>query len=168
MAEAAQGAPRSAGCRPGDTASALSVRLASTEEEAPNPCGLNTYTDNTTYEPLGLGGLEVDGFDLDGEVSEGGGLCAHDDFVSPGGEPGIDFGFLHVIDKGVRLLRQQQDPFGLLLARGWMIVYLAVSAQMVWSLRPIIGHPDVSFRLLGGPGGNMFTYFLQNVRSLLL
>jgi hypothetical protein len=72
--------------------------LASADEEAPNPCGLDANTDNTLYEPLALEGLEVDGFDLDGEDSQGSGLCEHTDFVSPDGGSGIDFAFIHVID----------------------------------------------------------------------
>jgi hypothetical protein len=43
----------------------------------------------------------LDGFDLDDRVSSGDspatGECAHDDFTGPGGEPGIDYGFLDII-----------------------------------------------------------------------
>ena len=71
--------------------------LAPTETEAPNPCGLAGNTDNTVYQPLGLEGLVVEGFDLDGaEGAEG--MCAHSDYVGPDGQTGIDFGFLHVMD----------------------------------------------------------------------
>ena len=71
--------------------------LVSTEEED-NPCGLEGFTDNTSYEPLALEGLAVEGFDLDGEDTQGEGPCAHTDFVSPLGEAGIDYAFIHVID----------------------------------------------------------------------
>ena len=49
--------------------------LVSAEDKVPNPCGLDTNTNNTTYEPLQLAGLAVDGFDLDGETSEGRGFA---------------------------------------------------------------------------------------------
>jgi hypothetical protein len=73
--------------------------LTSSDEEAPNPCGLDLQTDNSVYEPLVLEGLEVDGFDLDGAHSEGEGPCPHSDFTSSDGRTGIDFAFLHVIDQ---------------------------------------------------------------------
>jgi hypothetical protein len=44
----------------------------------------------------------LDGFDLDGRVSSmdspEADECAHDDWVGPGGEPGIDYGFLQIIN----------------------------------------------------------------------
>jgi hypothetical protein len=43
----------------------------------------------------------LDGFDLDGRVSSSDSPaadeCAHDDFMGPNQEPGIDYGFLHII-----------------------------------------------------------------------
>lgn len=72
--------------------------LVSADEAVPNPCGTASPTNNTTYRPLGLAGLAVNGFDLDGVDSQGDGVCPHTDYVSADGEPGIDFAFLHVID----------------------------------------------------------------------
>lgn len=73
--------------------------IAPTGDRVPNPCGLDTGTDNTTYQPLNLDGLKVEGFDLDGMVTVGGdGPCGHRDYESSDGLMGIDYGFLHVID----------------------------------------------------------------------
>jgi hypothetical protein len=62
----------------------------------PNPCGVDAGSSNATYQPLVLDGLEVDGFDLDG--TEGDATCPHADYVSPSGQGGIDYAFLHVMD----------------------------------------------------------------------
>jgi hypothetical protein len=73
-------------------------------------------------------------------------------------------GFLRTVERGVAALHARGDPISLGLVRGWAVLYLAVAAQMTWSLRPFIRHPSISdFQLLGGPGGNMFTYVLENV-----
>ena len=44
----------------------------------------------------------IEGFDLDGRASRsdspGAGECAHDDWTGPNQEPGIDYGFLSIID----------------------------------------------------------------------
>ncbi len=68
-------------------------------ETVANPCGIKAGTDNSLYEPLVLEGLQVDGFDLDGADTQDDGPCPHRDFVGPHGETGIDYGFLHVMDK---------------------------------------------------------------------
>ncbi len=70
---------------------------ASTETVA-NPCGVHKGTDNRTYQPLLLDGLQVDGFDLDGVDTQQDGPCPHHDYAGPGGQKGIDYGFLHVMD----------------------------------------------------------------------
>ncbi len=72
--------------------------IAAQPETVANPCGLKKGTDNSTYQPLQLAGLRVDGFDLDGADSQGGGPCPHSDYLSPAGVPGVDYGFLHVMD----------------------------------------------------------------------
>ncbi|MEL6181902.1 MAG: hypothetical protein AAFS10_23275 [Myxococcota bacterium] len=64
-----------------------------------NPCGLDAGTDNTTYQPLNLDGLPVDGFDLDGAASDGSeGFCTPSDYANSDGVMGIDYAFLRVID----------------------------------------------------------------------
>jgi len=63
-----------------------------------NPCGVDGVTKNATYTPLILDGLVVDGFDLDGVDGQGSSPCAHADYMSPSGTPGVDNGFLHVMD----------------------------------------------------------------------
>lgn len=72
--------------------------IAESRQTVPNPCGVDGNSDNTEYQPLLLEGLAVDGFDLDGVDSQGEGPCAHSDYPSPAGAPGVDFGFLHVMD----------------------------------------------------------------------
>ena len=74
-------------------------------------------------------------------------------------------GLLRTIDQGVRILRQHSEQgLSVGMTRLWMAVYMVVAMQLTWSLRPIIRHPSVEeFTLFGGPGGNMFTYFLQYV-----
>jgi len=72
--------------------------LAEAGERIENPCGLDLSTNNTRYTPLVLDGLVVDGFDLDGEDGQGDGPCAHTDYAGPDGAPGVDYGFLHVMD----------------------------------------------------------------------
>lgn len=74
-----------------------------------------------------------------------------------------ELGFLRCVSAGVRALRDETgDALSLALTRGWMVVYVAVSCQMTWSLRPLIGHPDEALTVLGGHG-NMYSYFFQNV-----
>jgi hypothetical protein len=73
--------------------------LTASDDEAPNPCGLDLQTDNSVYEPLNIEGLKVNGFDLDGAHTTGDGPCAHSDFYSGDGRSGIDFAFIHVIDQ---------------------------------------------------------------------
>lgn len=74
--------------------------IAPQAETVENPCGLNEATDNTSYKPLNLEGLTVEGFDLDSQATEASqGLCAQQDFSSGDGAMGIDYSFLHVIDK---------------------------------------------------------------------
>lgn len=73
--------------------------ISAQDDTVANPCGLKGNTDNTTYEPLQLEGLAVDGFDLDGEDTQGDGPCPHSDYTGPDGQGGIDYAFLHVIDK---------------------------------------------------------------------
>jgi hypothetical protein len=52
------------------------------------------------FKTAGVAG-SIDGVDLDGVTSErgapGSGECAHDDFVGPGGEPGIDFQYWRAV-----------------------------------------------------------------------
>lgn len=77
-----------------------------------------------------------------------------------------EFGFLSTLERGVKILRAKQDAIDLRLCRAWSAVYLAVAAQLTWSLRPLIRHPDEPLALIGGRGSNMFTYFLENVSQL--
>lgn len=77
-------------------------------------------------------------------------------------------GFLRTVEQGVEQLREvRKDGLSLGLVRGWAVGYLAVAAQLTWSMRPIIRHPsEPDFVLFGGPGGNMFTYFVTEVCKL--
>jgi hypothetical protein len=82
-----------------------------------------------------------------------------------------EFGFLRVLDQGIRTFKQRShDPISLRLVRGWMVLYSAVLLQLTWSLRPLIGEPGRAFSIVGGyPGdGNMFTYFAKTVGHLVL
>lgn len=78
-------------------------------------------------------------------------------------------GFLRTVEQGVKAIRDERgDALSLALVRGWSVGYLAVVAQLTWSMRPIIRHPSIEeFVLFGGPGGNMFTYFFQEVAKLV-
>ena len=81
-----------------------------------------------------------------------------------------EFGFLSVIDRGVRTLREEQgDAFKPWLVRAWTLVYLGVTTQLAWSMRPLIRHPSVTeFQLFGGAGQNenMFFYFVEQATRL--
>ncbi|HBP23652.1 MAG TPA: hypothetical protein DEA08_38480, partial [Planctomycetes bacterium] len=81
-----------------------------------------------------------------------------------------EFGFLSVIEKGVRTLRDEQgDAFKPWLVRAWTMVYLGVTSQLAWSMRPLIRHPSVTeFQLFGGAGQNenMFFYFVEQATRL--
>ena len=76
-----------------------------------------------------------------------------------------ELGFLRTIERGIESLREVGDSFSLGLTRVWMVVYLAVVAQLTWTCRPLIGHPEEAWALLGGRG-NIYSYLLQNVGQM--
>jgi hypothetical protein len=50
--------------------------IGQSDQDAPNPCGLDGATDNTIYRPLLFSDAVVNGFDLDGVASvDDAGLC---------------------------------------------------------------------------------------------
>jgi len=88
--------------------------LGESEETAANPCGLPAPTDNTTYKPLLLDDVVVNGFDLDETVSsDDGGLCGQTDYRGVDGSEGIDYAFLRIIDM-IRPIRPDQVARGVL------------------------------------------------------
>lgn len=95
-----------------------------------NPCGIEGFSDNSTYTPLALDGLVVDGWDLDGDEGVGDGVCPEADFVSPSGQAGIDFGFLHVMDQ-IRPARPGQ------------------TIEVVLASAPLQGLVNIGIRLIG-------------------
>lgn len=78
-----------------------------------------------------------------------------------------EFALLRTLHQGAQLLRASGDRLSQSLVSGWSLLYLLVIAQMTWTLRPLIGHPetfaDQGWHFLGGPGGNMFTYVATEV-----
>ncbi len=77
--------------------------------------------------------------------------------------------FLRTLRQGVRIAEDQTGPLPGWVLYGWSGLYVAVSAQLTWSLRPLIQHPSLEgFRLLEGPGGNMFTYLLSDAWRAVL
>lgn len=78
---------------------------------------------------------------------------------------------LRTVREGAAKLREAGDPIGRGLLLGWSALYLLVVAQLTWSLRPLIGNPGVfaeqGWHAFGGPGGNMLTYFAQQVLGAL-
>lgn len=88
--------------------------IAQSDEEVPNPCGLDGTTDNTIYRPLLFSDAIVNGFDLDGITSvDDAGLCGQADYLSPNGSTGVDYAFLGVIDL-IRPIRPDQVARGVL------------------------------------------------------
>ncbi|MBT8470304.1 MAG: hypothetical protein KJN97_16275, partial [Deltaproteobacteria bacterium] len=110
--------PRNACAIPWMMASAvLGVALLSCAEDSSGVTGSGGATGETAARVLpGLGFVAssfgfhypddaaagIEGFDLDGRASRtdspGAGECAHDDWTGPNEEPGIDYGFLAIID----------------------------------------------------------------------
>jgi len=76
-----------------------------------------------------------------------------------------EIAFLRTVERAISKLRETGDAFSVGLTRVWMVVYLAVAAQLTWTFRPLIGHPDEVWMLFGGRG-NMYTYIVQNVSQM--
>jgi hypothetical protein len=76
-----------------------------------------------------------------------------------------EIGFMRTLDNGIRIFKDRQnDPVGLALARGWMLLYLLVAMQLTWSLRPVIGEPGQPFTLvMHQDQGNMVVFFFRNI-----
>jgi hypothetical protein len=72
---------------------------------------------------------------------------------------------MRTLDNGIRIFKDRQnDPVGLALARGWMLLYLLVAMQLTWSLRPVIGEPGQPFSLvMHHDEGNMVVFFFRNI-----
>ncbi len=64
------------------------------------------------------------------------------------------------------LRRDRPEEPGLLVFRGWLVVYGVVGAQMGWVLRPFIGSPDLPFTWFREREGNFLQGLFDAIASL--